>query len=277
MVLTIADEKSFRDVNNLGELLLHLEAQQFDTTRICLTTQGEISVAHENRPVFIKHFVEGYVDRHPGERVLEQAGHCMAILHGLPLQDYISGEHSYGLQEFPTVFEKAVDSEYELWLAEKYETFKKMIDPGLPKGLIHGDLFYDNLLMQDGQFKTFIDFEEACHYYRIFDIGMAIVGLCSENGTINLSRVDRFVTGYQEISPLKDAEKSLLKLFAEYAAVATSFWRFRQYRIVRPSSENRNKHHEMMGLANAIMAIPDGEFIDSLFPGVLNRDLRISK
>jgi hypothetical protein len=53
-----------------------------------------------------------------------------------------------------------------------------------------------------------------------------------------------------------------LRVFAVYAAVATSFWRFRQYHLRRPEPQLYDKHVEMQTLADAIFEYPDSSFTE---------------
>jgi homoserine kinase type II len=62
---------------------------------------------------------------------------------------------------------------------------------------IHGDVFFDNLIVQGDRLMAIIDFEEACHYYRGFDVGMVIVDTCRDRQGISFEKAGRFIRGYQ--------------------------------------------------------------------------------
>jgi homoserine kinase type II len=132
----------------------------------------------------------------------------------------------------------------------------------LPMALIHGDVFFDNVIVQDDQLVAIIDFEEACHYYRNFDLGMAIVGACRDRKGISFEKAGRFIRGYEKQTNISSKERETLKTFAVYAAVATSFWRFRQYHLCRPEPQHFDKHVEMQTLADTISAYPDSSFTE---------------
>ena len=146
------------------------------------------------------------------------------------------------------------------------DLIKGKISPELPRGLIHGDIFYDNVLFTpDKKLAAIIDFEEACHYYKVFDIGMCIVGTCSRKGKLSLAKTKSLVDGYQSKRQLETLEKETLKVFAEYGAVATSFWRFRQHNITKPNEDKANRYLEMKWLADHIHVISKQEFKERLF------------
>ncbi len=128
--------------------------------------------------------------------------------------------------------------------------------------LIHGDVFFDNVIVKGDQLMAIIDFEEACHYYRGFDLGMVIVGACRDRQGISFEQAGRFIRGYQKKTTLESIERETLKAFAVYAAVATSFWRFRQYHFRRPEPRLYEKHVEMQILADTISKYPESRFTE---------------
>jgi homoserine kinase type II len=148
------------------------------------------------------------------------------------------------------------------WLAEKNCYLQKCIPEHLPMALIHGDVFFDNVIVQGDQLMAIIDFEEACHYYRSFDLGMVIVGSCRDRQGISFEKAEWFIRGYQKETTLPLIERETLKTFAVYAAVATSFWRFRQYHLLRPEPQLFDTYVEMQTLADTISKYPDSRFTE---------------
>jgi homoserine kinase type II len=118
------------------------------------------------------------------------------------------------------------------------------------------------MIVKGDQLMAIIDFEEACHYYRSFDLGMVIVGACRNREGISFRKAKQFLRGYQNDRTLEPVERESLKAFAVYAAVATSFWRFRQYHLLRPDPRLRDKHVEMQTLADTISGYPDSRFTE---------------
>jgi len=116
-----------------------------------------------------------------------------------------------------------------------------------------------------GGFKAIIDFEEACNYHLIFELGMGILGICVNDNMINLDKARAFVNGYQKVRPLAQIEKESLQLFVHYAAVATSYWRFNKYNIEEPTKDRGNHHWEMVQLANKVSEISKNYFFDAIF------------
>lgn len=265
-VLTVFDDKSFAYVKLLAKLLLHLGKHAYPTTRLVNPKNQDSITTYLNKPVMVKEYIPGEVRSDLaqsilGQKMLRQTGSAMAKLHQVPAPGFLAKQHSYGRQLFSSVASANIDLEYEAWLAEQAEHLENNLPADLPSGLIHGDLFYDNVLFEGEDFKAVIDFEEACHHPFVFDIGMGMVGLCRVDETIDLTKAKAFVQGYQNIRPLEAEEKAALQLFVEYAATTTSYWRFWKYNIHKPMPENAAKHRAMMEIAQEVKKIPAEEFV----------------
>ena len=76
----------------------------------------------------------------------------------------------------------------------------------MPKGLIPGDIFFDNVLFRNENIQAIIDFVEACHYYFVFDLGMSTLGLCRTDGEIDLTKTRALIEGYQQKRPCEFLE-----------------------------------------------------------------------
>jgi homoserine kinase type II len=258
-------EIEYQRVDNLCKFLDLLKEYEFPTTRIIKLANGEAVTRFQGKPVVIKPYIAGRVVINLNKNKIGQVGEAMARLHKIPNPDYLPDQHAYGLETFPAILGKDVDPAYEHWLAKRYETLTKEMPSGLARGLIHGDVFFDNVLFEGQKFKALIDFEEACYYYKIFDLGMAVVGLCVEDSIVRMTKIRSLIDGYQNFSVLDEQEREALQLFIEYAAIATSSWRFWKYNIDMQIAEKSDKHYEMVKIANYVGAIPKAKFMKIVF------------
>ena len=273
-VLTVCDDKNMKEISKMGALLLFLESHNVPCSRLVLTSNNDrmctLKISNKIKPVMIKRHIKGHVIKELDETMLFQVGSEVARLNNIPSPDYLPTSHPYGLECFSNVIGLNVDAEYEAWLSKEMIYLKKHIFTGLPKGLIHGDLFYDNILFtslssNSTAFRAFIDFEEACNYYLVFELGMGILGCCIKSNTIDINKARAFVRGYQQERPLVDEEKESLQLFVQYAAVALSYWRFNKYNIKEPHESMAMQHWEMVEVAKNISEISDTYFYNSIF------------
>ncbi len=264
-VVSICDEKSFDQVKQLTGVLKHLEDQGFFTTRVVSATNGRLVVEHREKPVLIKRYLEGSVPRKMTPERLRALGREIARLHGVKPPKGLLDRFPYDLEAFDEVILSSADTRYRKWLKEKKAFLAQTLRQDLPKGLIHGDIFYDNTLFKGDALVAIIDFEEACQYAMVFDIGMCITGACSTHGLVDLSKARHLVKGYERVRALENAEKKQLQAFVIYGAVATSFWRFRQYNIIMPNHSDAKTHEKMDRIADQVHQMPKSVFYDGVF------------
>ena len=258
-------EIGFIRTKNLCRLLYLLEKYEFPSNLIKKTASGDEITTYQGKAVLLKYYIAGDVAESLDEDMIFQVGAAIGRLHSVPAPDYLPDHHDYGKESFSRVMDRGINSEYESWVGERYNFLIKTIPSGLPFGLIHGDVFIDNVLFEGKKFKAIIDFEEACIYYNIFDLGMAVVGMCLKGSEMELPKVRALVEGYQTIRILEEVEKEILKLFVEYAALATSSWRFWKYNIDTPIPELAGRYREMVKIAKAANAMPDKKFMIEVF------------
>ncbi len=259
-VLTLWDQKSLRHATNLATLLMYLTDRGIRTSQVVVPPDGPAVVLHDEKPVMLKRYVDGNISANLTGNQLVQLGEEMARLHEIPAPSYLPQSFPYGRSHFPEVINSNLRHAYIDWLSEKSSYLRNSIPAHLPMALIHCDVLFDNVIVKDDQLMAIIDFEEACHYYRGFDLGMVIVGSCRDRQGISFEQAGQLMRGYQSRTTLQPIERETVKAFTVYAAVATSFWRFRQYHIQRPDPRFYDRHVEMQTLADTIAGYPESRF-----------------
>ena len=97
-----------------------------------------------------------------------------------------------------------------------------------PHGVIHGDLFRDNVLFDGDQLGGFIDFYYACHDVIAYDVAIAVNEWCiHQDGSFNTEKLESFLTAYQQIRPFTAAELHHWPALLRRAALR--FWLSRLY------------------------------------------------
>lgn len=263
--LTVCDEKNAQEIGCLTRVVAYLVKKGIPTPRVIPARSGTAFIMHENRPVYIKEFLPGQVRADLSFSKLSQVGEVLADLHRLDPPPDVPQAFPYGMSTFSQIFELRLDHPYVDWLRQKLGFIQSALDPAMEKGLIHGDLFWDNLVFDHDILVAVLDFEEACHYYRLYDIGMCAIGSCTREKQLSMSRIASLVKGYEQRCPLTHTEKKQLKVFIEYAGVAASFWRFRQYHVRRPDPARQDSHLELSCLADQVHNMDDREFFDRVF------------
>jgi homoserine kinase type II len=261
-VLTLCDQQSLKHTTNLANLLVYLADHGIRTSRVVVPPKEPIVILHNEKPVMLKRYIDGDIMADLTGNLLVQLGKEIAQLHEIPAPSYLPKSFPYGRSHFHEVTNSNMGHAYIDWLSEKISYLQKRIPQHLPRALIHGDVFLDNMIVQDDQLIAIIDFEQASYYYRGFDLGMVIVGVCQDPQGISFEKAGQFIRSYQKETTLQSIERETLKVFAVYAAVATSFWHFRHHHLRRPEPKLYDKHVEMQTLADIISKYPDSRFTE---------------
>jgi homoserine kinase type II len=105
--------------------------------------------------------------------------------------------------------------------------------PDLPRGIIHADLFRDNVLFENGYVSGILDFYNACEDYYLFDIAVACNDWCAENGAINWQKYNALKAGYEKFRKLSADENIHFLVFLRRAALR--FWLSRLDHAINPN------------------------------------------
>ena len=93
----------------------------------------------------------------------------------------------------------------------------------LPHGVVHADLFPDNVLLRDGNISGVIDFYYACNFYRIYDLAITVNQWCTLiDGGLSVARSAALLNAYHEHRALDTAERDAWPDMLRYAALR--FW-----------------------------------------------------
>ena len=262
IVLTVIEEKSLEETRSLARLLEYLDKNDFSTTKLFTDANDNYVSVWNDKSILVKSYIEGSViENLPGD-VLELIGHEIARLNQLPVPDFAPLRFSFAKDFFDDVAAYEPDSSYHQWLLGVRSYVESYISEDLPTALIHSDLFFNNVIISTDQKQaTIMDFEEACHYYRVLDVAMAIVGLCCPGEQLDLEKARSLLKGYQDHTQFDAEEISALQAFTVYAAAATSFWRHRQYRFRCPDKDMLNHYLSMHDLANYVKSMSNSSFM----------------
>ena len=260
-VLTICEQKTMQSARELGLLLEHLAVHNFETSKLVRTKDHEPISEWNGKPIMLKIFLEGEIIKDLPLPVLETIGMEIGRLHQIEPPSYLPRELGYGMPFFNQVSQYASGTTFERWLLEMKAYVQPFMSENLPKSLIHSDIFYSNIVVSSAESRTYImDFEEAANYYRIFDIGMTLVGLCCDAENLSVKKAKALLKGYQQEIELQEVEKRSLQAFTVYAAASMTFWRHRNFNHVNLDPEMYDHYLGLKVIADSIREIPSDIF-----------------
>ena len=108
-------------------------------------------------------------------------------------------------------------------IEKNLELIKNKWPKDLPSGIIHADLFPDNIFFHNGKLTGIIDYYFSCNDFYAFEIAICLNALCfegkNENLSFNVTKAKKFIDGYSSIRKLNDIEKNYLKVLCQGAAL----------------------------------------------------------
>ena len=93
----------------------------------------------------------------------------------------------------------------------------------IPAGIIHADLFPDNIFFKNNKLSGIIDYYFSCYDFYAFEIAICLNALCfegkNENLSFNVTKAKKFIDGYSSLKKLTEKEKDSLKILCKGAAL----------------------------------------------------------
>ena len=106
----------------------------------------------------------------------------------------------------------------------------------LPQGVIHADLFRDNVLFTEHGLSAVLDFHHAAHGFLIYDLAVTANDWCNDNtGAFDPTRLMNLISAYHQVRPLTQEEIWLFPIYCLYAGLA--FWQSRLW-VTLPGNEH---------------------------------------
>lgn len=207
-------------------LMEHLASKGVSCPLPVRRRDGTMIAELAGRPAALITFLEGMWMRRPAAAHCKEVGKALAGLHIAGADFTLTRKNALDLEGSRKLWalSKPRADEVEQGLAAAVEADFRDLDAGWPKdlpaGVIHADLFPDNVFFLGGEISGLIDFYFACNDFFAYDVATCLNAWCFEkDGSYNLTKGTALLAGYQAVRRLDAVEIDALPLLARGSAL----------------------------------------------------------
>jgi len=236
-LLRVDEVKGELEVKRELDLLLFLRKHGFPCPQPLTDRKGRHYREAGGKCLSVYRYYDGHALR--SERLtagqLENIGRALADLHTIG-KSYKKGiENRFSFERvadlygevrgrLPSYFKRIVRT-----LDDEVDYLQNYLETKLPKGIIHGDLFHDNLIVKGDKVVAVLDFEAASRGKFIFDLATAVNALCFHGEEYNLKHFEALIAGYESLRALSLAEWDAFPNELRFSALRFTVTRLRDF------------------------------------------------
>jgi homoserine kinase type II len=225
------------------QLMEHLAARGLTCPQPLRNRAGESLGRLAGRPAALVTFLEGLSIRRPNARHCGALGEALARLHEAGRDFGMSRENALSLKGWPPLFEAArsqadrVSPGLEERISRELAYLGGHWPRDLPAGVIHADLFTDNVFFIGENVSGIIDFYFACTDFLAYDLAICLNAWCFENdGSFNITKARALLAGYERVRRLEEAEVENLPTLCRGSALRFMLTRLVDWLNVPPGA-----------------------------------------
>jgi homoserine kinase type II len=249
LVLKICDNLPPERASLMASHSLHLAMGGVATPAPVVGSDGELTWVRAGVPWMLQPFVEGHW-LEPNPQSLFNLGIAIAKIHRVPPPQDLPQGFQMGLCLMDEVLVRAgqQDSAHPFVprLASEIRRLQSELPTDLPRGVVHGDIFPDNVIAHGNDIRAILDFEEVALESLVLDIAMAFIGCGWEDEEPVRERWDALLAGYESVRALSSNERAALPLYCHYAAMGIATWRFGQFVLSQPQLGEQSRFEQML-------------------------------
>lgn len=224
-------------------LMAHLSAKQINCPKPVAMRSGETLGNLADRPAAIVSFLDGVSLRRPRADHCRQLGQALAQMHMAAADFELKRKNALDLHGWRTLFEKSAQRADEVeqglggWIARELDFLEAAWPAGLPAGVIHADLFPDNVLFLKDRLSGLIDFYFACNDLFAYDLAICLNAWCFEReAEFNVTKARALISGYMSVRPLTGEEYQTLPVLCRGSAIRFLLTRLYDWLNVPPGA-----------------------------------------
>jgi homoserine kinase type II len=208
-------------------LMTHLASNGISCPQPLKNKAGEALSTLAGRPAAIINFLEGVWPRKPNAAHCAGVGEALAKMHLAGSDFAMSRANALSVSGWRPLFEQAASraDDVQHGLRSFIEAELDYLEGGvwpknLPHGVIHADLFPDNVFFLGDHVSGIIDFTFACNDLLAYDVAICLNAWCFESDcSFNVTKARALLAAYRRERELSQAEQDALPVLARGAAL----------------------------------------------------------
>ncbi len=229
-ILTIYEKRvKEKDLPFFSTLMSNLNKANFKCPMPIETNNKKTIVNYKNKNLMIVSFLEGKAKNTLSPEDCKSIGQEVAKMHEITKNFKIHRENNLSVNSWRKIFDQIrvkcvqIHKDLPLLIESNLKDVEKNWPDDLPKGIIHADLFSDNIFFKDNKFSGIIDFYFSCNDFYALEIAICFNALCFDgpknNLSFNVTKAINFMNGYNQFRKLSDNEKKYIKVLSQGSAL----------------------------------------------------------
>ena len=226
-ILTLYEERvDAADLPFFISLMEHLAGRGLICPQPVKAQNGSAVGRLAGRPAAIVTFLDGLSVRRPNVAHCAEVGRGLALLHRAGADFPMERANSLAVRDWRPLAEKAgaaadsISPGLAHRVMAEIETHEQSWPDDLPRGVIHADLFPNNVFFIKDRLSGLIDFYFACTDAFAYDLAICLNSWCFEADlSFNLTKGQALLAGYESVRPLTEPEVEALPQLCRGAAL----------------------------------------------------------
>ncbi len=228
-ILTIFEKRVLKkEIPFFMELMDILSRSKISCPKPLKTNNKNYLIKLKKKSACIVSFLEGKDKKLLKTIDCLKIGKSIARMHLITKKIKLNRKNSMGINNLEPLlksikFRSKKKSNLKIFLKNNLKNIRKNWPKKLPKGIIHGDLFIDNIFFKKNKLSGIIDFYFAANDYFMYEIAICINALCFDNKkkkfVMNKQKIKSLIKGYESIKKISLKEKNSLNILCRGAAI----------------------------------------------------------
>ena len=238
-ILTIFEKRVLKkELPFFMKLMDQLSISKINCPRPLKNNNGDHLFKLKNKIACIVTFLKGKDKKKLNFKNCYDIGKMIAEMHSSTKKIKLYRKNSMGINNLNSLFnsikfKSKKFTNIEKFLKTNFIDIKKKWPKKLPSGIIHGDLFIDNIFFNNNRISGIIDFYFAANDYFMYEIAICVNALCFDKSKnqfiLNKRKVKNLIRGYESIKKISYKEKKSLNILCRGAAMRYFLTRLYDY------------------------------------------------